>query len=307
MGYCTREEAHKLIREVIELLKHVPAFDFFRNEHGQLTACFGTKNYKEAYEALSPRAVKEYFDYFKRIAEAAGLGIKERICNAEIAEEGNDVSSEDERIREQPDEKFVNVLRDNNTQNSLTGFYNEIADMARTEYSTGGLQCVKFVYNVIRDKLENGEAIAKRIFPSGPLQANDLFIEFENNRQNLLRMPVTKTEELKSVQDEADTGALILAVFENKEIKSSDGKYHGHMAFVGCLDLVMGTNPVFPYENYEGLSGENLEDFERLILVQAGAYCGIAPIRVGTNNWRIGKVRQSLLENEKIRFFKVRK
>jgi hypothetical protein len=214
------------------------------------------------------------------MAEVAGLGIKEKMGNAEIAEEENAVNNEGERIEQQSDEKFVNVAGNNNTEDlGLTNFYNKIADIARTGYG-GGLQCGTFVRDMIRDKLKDGKDIVKKVFPNGLKQANVLFDEFENNTNpNLKHIPATTIGGLKTVQDEADKGSLVIAVFKNDTHASPDGAYHGHIAFVGCIDLTMGTDPAYKENGaavYDGMTGRDLPESLRLVLVQAGHYKGRA-------------------------------
>ena len=201
----------------------------------------------------------------------------------------------------------------------LTDFYEDIAGIARSGYAAG-LQCGNFVHDMIRDKLENGNEIVEKVFPSGVKEANELFEDFKTNK-NLQPLAAAGPEDLERIQREADRGTLILAVFLNKTHKSKeDGLYHGHIAFVGNSKLTVNSSPdciakqddgkeIYNYKNEtprESPSTPGSNAALWLLLVQAGTFKGIVPIRVGTNGWMTKGTRGNLLQNS-IKFYAVKR
>jgi hypothetical protein len=203
---------------------------------------------------------------------------------------------------------FENVA-ENTEGRGIIDFYNHIAAISKNNYESG-LSCGKFVYDMIGEKLKNGADINKKVFPRWPIGANDLFDELENGKnKNVQRIEAKSDDDLKKVQDEADKGTLVLAIFKNIEYPDKKGEYHGHIAFVGCKDLTLGTSPSFLENNvalYDNKLGSSLSKKERVILVQAGHYRGIAPVRLGTDGWMDQDKRKEKLEDT-LRFYKVKR
>ena len=110
-----------------------------------------------------------------------------------------------------------------------------------------------------------------------------MFNSFMNN-PNLQRLDA----DIENIQAVADTGALVIMIYKNKNPKES-----GHIAFVGNSNLKLYTDPAIP--RLQGKTGKTLDAVERLVLVQAGKFSGTTSIVFGTNEWR--KQKNKLLSN----------
>jgi hypothetical protein len=158
--------------------------------------------------------------------------------------------------------------------------------------------CTGFARDTI--KREFGEDIYKSIFGDKIEKANDMFESFKNN-SNLDKIPVTDYDNLRAIQDLADSGVLVLMIYKN-----DSGS--GHIAFIGHSDMLYNTIYNSNQSNAPFYNGMKLSDLPKhhLTVVQAGAYTGTTSLLYATGGLNNDTKRKELLD-DKLFFYTVKR
>jgi hypothetical protein len=173
---------------------------------------------------------------------------------------------------------------------SSYNYFNSIIDDATmkkysAQENNGQTQCGTYVRDTVKSTL--GEDIYNRIFEGRIENTNTMFESFKVN-PNLERIEVPDYNNLRAIQDIADSGRLVIMIYQNL----SDA---GHIAFIGHSNMVYNTN----YEKAPHYNGLKLSDLDNhhLTVVHAGTFPGVTSIVYATSGWNDREKRIDLLKN----------
>ena len=221
----------------------------------------------------------------------------------------------------QPDDandQYANAMRVADSQAETLQFWQSVMNPAVAEEyrdtAAIGPQCNRFVCDTLRSQF--GQEVLDYVFPNGQQYANLMALELEAN-ENVVRLDVSNDEDLRHIQSLANEGYLVLMAYQNPNwVEGTSPAFgddlSGHLAFVApeTLDLFhlarAGRDTSWADDRFGNRNGTQINfGDDGPIMIQAGSYTGVTPMRLSTNNWANSDYRNDVLLPEFVNFYLV--